>query len=181
LNDRIYNNGVDRLRSKERIERLEVDRVIDLCLGVGEINSVLDVGTGSGLFAEAFSKRNVKTVAGVDVSAEMIEAAKKYLPGAEFKQSGAEDLPFNNNSFDLLFMGLVFHEVDDYNRALTEAWRVAVKAVAILEWQYKVQEFGPPIDHRLTEEFIRKISEETGFKSLEVIYLKQLVLYILIK
>lgn len=176
MNDRVYNNGVDRLRSSERIERLEVDRVVDLCLGNTQINSVLDVGTGSGLFAEAFAKRSIK-IAGVDVNPDMIDAAKKHLSDAEFKLSAAKNLPFDDNSFDLVFMGVLLHEVDDYTKALEEAKRVSAKQVSVLEWKYAVEDFGPPIEHRLKEEFLKQLSDKIGFSKMEVVPLKNLVLY----
>lgn len=180
MNERVYNNGIDRLRSPERIERLEVERVVNLCLDHNQIKSVLDIGTGSGLFAEAFSKQQLK-VAGVDVNPEMIDAAKKYLPEAEFKISKAEKLPFEDNSFDLVFMGVLLHEVDDYTKALTEAKRVAVKQVSALEWKYATEDFGPPIEHRLSEEFLKQLSDKIGFSKMEVVPLKNLVLYNFIK
>jgi ubiquinone/menaquinone biosynthesis C-methylase UbiE len=180
MNDRVYNHGVERLRSDERIERLEVERVVEICLEDKSIKSVLDVGTGSGLFAEAFSKRNVK-ISGVDTNHEMLEAARKHLPETEFKEAPAEKLPFDNNSFDLVFLGLVFHEVNDYSGALKEAGRTAAREVAILEWYHKEEDFGPPINHRLSEEFIRKLAKENGFSQVEVVNLKNLVLYKLIK
>lgn len=180
MNERIYNSGIDRLRSSERIERLEVERVVNLCLDHNKIKSVLDVGTGSGLFAEAFSKQNLK-VAGVDLNPEMLETAKKYLPDADFKVAKAEDLPFDDNSFDLVFMGVLLHEVDDYTKALQEAKRVAVKQVSVLEWKYETQEFGPPIEHRLSEEFLKQLSDKVGFSKMEVVPLNNLVLYHFIK
>ncbi len=180
MNERVYNNGIERLRSQERIERLEVDRVVDLCLSQSKIISVLDVGTGSGLFAESFSKRNVK-VAGIDVNPEMLEAAKKYLPGSEFKLAPAESIPFENNSYDMIFMGVVFHEVDDYKKVLEETERVATRQVALLEWDYKTQEFGPPLEHRLKPEFVEQLSKDAGFTSFQIIHLSNLVLYLLKK
>ncbi len=180
MNERVYNNGIDRLRSQERIERLEVDRVVNLCLDHNQIKSVLDVGTGSGLFAEAFTKHNVKA-AGVDVNPEMIDTAKRFLPEAEFKISKAENLPFDDNSFDLVFMGVLLHEVDDYAKALEEAKRVAVKQVSALEWKYTTEEFGPPLEHRLSEKFLKQLSEKVGFSKMEVVPLKNLVLYNFIK
>jgi ubiquinone/menaquinone biosynthesis C-methylase UbiE len=180
LNERVYNNGIDRLRSAERTERMEIERVVDICLSNKKITSVLDVGTGSGLFAEAFHKRNIKA-AGVDLNPDMIEAAKKHLPDTMFKVAGAENLPFEDNSFDIVFFGVVFHEVDDYKIALTEATRVAYKEVYLLEWEYKEEEFGPPLNHRVSKKFIEDLASSVGFTSCSVIKLKNLVLYRLIK
>jgi ubiquinone/menaquinone biosynthesis C-methylase UbiE len=180
MNDRVYNNGVDRLRSPERVERLEVDRVVDLCLENNQIKSVLDVGTGSGLFAEAFANRNMK-IAGADLNPDMLEAAKKHLPDTEFKVAVAEDLPFEDNSFDLVFMGVLLHEVNDFTKALQEAKRVTVKQVSVLEWKYAVEDFGPPLEHRLKEEFLSQLSDKVGFSKFEVVPLKNLVLYHFVK
>ncbi|MGQ9820184.1 MAG: class I SAM-dependent methyltransferase [Candidatus Kapaibacteriales bacterium] len=57
-------------------------------------------------------------MAGVDLNLDMLEAAKKYLPGTEFKVAKAENLPFEDNSFDLVFIGVLLHEVDDYTKKL---------------------------------------------------------------
>ncbi|MDT3696352.1 MAG: class I SAM-dependent methyltransferase [Ignavibacterium sp.] len=180
MNNRVYNNGIERLRSPERIERLEVERVVELCLDHKKINSVLDIGTGSGLFAEGFYKLN-KKVTGIDINPEMLTAAKVHLPDVEFRIAHAEELPFDDNTFDLVFMGVIFHEVDDYIKALQESKRVAVRQVSILEYKYIVEESGPPIEHRLKEEFLKQLSEEAGFSQIQIIPLKNLVLYHFIK
>ena len=178
-NDRVYNRGVEMLRSSERTERLEVERVVKLCIDKS-IKTVLDIGTGSALFGESFYKQGIK-VSGIDTNPEMIKAAGQFVPEGTFKLAPAENIPYADNSFDLTFFGVVFHEVDDYSRALQEAFRVSVKGTSILEWDYRVENFGPPLDHRLKSEFIKKLSEETGYKSFEEINLKNLVLYKLIK
>lgn len=180
MNDRVYNNGIDRLRSPERVARLEVDRVVDLCLNDKAIKSVLDVGTGSGLFAEAFYNKNIK-VTGVDVNPDMIEAFKKILPDSDAQVSPAEELPFANLSFDMIFYGVVFHEVNNYKKVLEEANRIARSAAVLLEWSYKTEDFGPPLEHRLSEDFIKNMAKEAGFAKVEVTPLKSLVLYKLYK
>lgn len=180
MNDRVYNNGIERLRSPERIERLEVEKVVGLCLDHKKINSVLDIGTGSGVFAEGFYKHD-KKVTGLDINPEMIAAAKGYLPDVDFKIAHAEDLPFDDNTFDLIFMGVIFHEVDDYTKALQEAKRVAAQQVSILEFKYIVEESGPPIEHRLREEFLKQLSDKVGFSEMQIVPMKNLVLYHFIK
>jgi ubiquinone/menaquinone biosynthesis C-methylase UbiE len=180
MNERVFNQNIEKLRSEERRERLEISRVADLSLDHKRANSVLDVGTGSGLFAEEFSKRNI-SVAGIDPNPEMIEAAKSFVPAGDFHVAPAEKLPFNDESFDLVFFGLVLHEADDYLKSLKEASRVARSAAAVLEWEYKTQEFGPPLEHRLKKEFIEDLALKAGFKKVEIHILKNLVLYKLLK
>jgi len=180
MNERVYNRGIDPLRSPERVLRLEVQSVIDNCLTTKDIASVLDVGTGSGLFAEEFNKRGLK-VAAIDPSPEMVAATQNFLPGLDVRKASAEEVPFENNSFDLVFMGLVFHEVDNYSQAIKEAYRIANKEVSILEWEYLEQDFGPPLKHRLKSTFIRELAELAGFKTVEVVKLTNLILYKLYK
>ncbi len=180
MNDRVYNKGLDALRSPERLARLEIPRVVDLCMQNNDIASVLDIGTGSGVFAEAFGA-HVAKVAGIDTNPEMIAKATEFVPGADFRLASAGELPFENKSFDLVFMGAVFHEVNDYQVAMDEAFRVAFKEVALLEWTYKEEQVGPPLNHRLQESFIFEVAGKAGFSKYESIPLNQLVLYKLYK
>ncbi len=117
-------NQIERLRSPERLERLEVERVVDLTVEGTPLHSVLDIGTGTGVFAEAFAQHGL-AVTGIDVNPEMLDAARKFLPAVDFRQAAAEDLPFPDETFDLAFLGLVLHETDDLKKALQEAFRVS--------------------------------------------------------
>lgn len=179
-NERVYSHGLERLRSPERRARMEVEQVVRHCLQESNVKTLLDIGTGSALFAEAFHEAGI-AVAGVDINAEMIEAAKRYVPEGEFVVAPAEILPFADGSFDSTFFGVVFHEVSDYAKALHEAHRVSRCCTFILEWQHKQEEFGPPLEHRLTKEFIRDLSLSTGYRSFVEIPLGTLVLYRLLK
>jgi ubiquinone/menaquinone biosynthesis C-methylase UbiE len=176
MHERRYNAEIDRLRSPERVERLEVSRVIDLCLEGAQVQTVLDVGTGSGLFAEGFAKNGIN-VTGIDAKSEMIEVAKRYVPGAEFRQATAESIPFANESFDLVFLGVVLHEADDVEQALRECQRCAKHSVCVLEWAYREEEFGPPIAHRLKPENVEALARKLGFQSMRTITLKKLLLF----
>ena len=51
--------------------------------GRGQVTSILDVGTGSGLFAEVFFKRGLE-VSGVDANPEMLIAARQFVPKGIF-------------------------------------------------------------------------------------------------
>ncbi|NLO18622.1 MAG: class I SAM-dependent methyltransferase [Ignavibacteria bacterium] len=176
MNERVYGGAAHRLRREERLGRLEIEKVVELCTEKREINSLLDVGTGTGLFAEAFNNNEI-AVSGVDLNAEFIELAKQYLPQSNLQIAYAEQLPFKDNSFDAAFFGLAFHEVDDFEKAMEEAYRVASKYAFILEWQYKEQEIGPPFSHRLKPDFISELAKKAGFSKIQEQKLTHLVLY----
>ncbi len=166
------------MRAPERVALLEVDRVTDLCLAGLDAHNSLDVGTGSGIFAESFSKRGL-AVAGIDRNPEMVTAARQYVPNGDFREGVAEGIPFPDTSFDLVFMGLVLHETDDALGALKEAHRVASKRVAVLEWPYIEGEKGPPLAHRLKPETITEMAQQAQFEQVERVPLQNLVLYLL--
>ncbi len=176
MNEKQFDGAIERLRSPERVARLEVGRVVDLCLEGEQLDSVLDVGVGSGLFAEAFSRRGLK-VAGVDINPQMVLAAREFVPQGDFHEATAEKLPFPYDSFDLVFMGLLLHESDEPLTVLQEARRVARKRVCILEWPYRDEEVGPPLAHRLSPAQIAELARQTGFISIESESLKHLALY----
>ena len=178
MHEKRFEGDIARLRSPERVERLEVGRIIDLCLDKGQFEDVLDVGTGTGLFAEAFAERNLK-VSGVDVNPEMLSMARKFVPDGDFHAGTVEKLPFLDGSFDLVFLGLVLHESDDLLKTLKEALRVARQKVCILEWPYRDQSFGPPLIHRLNPGGLAGLFKEAGFQKWKMMDLANTVLYCL--
>ncbi len=176
MHERRFQAELERLRSPERIERLEVQRVVGLCLEGVHVRSVLDVGTGSGIFAEGFAEKVVRVV-GIDANPEMVKVSKGLVPKASFQGATAESIPFADKSFDLVFLGLVLHEADDAQKALSESKRCAKRSVVVLEWPYKEQEVGPPLEHRLKSDDVVAMAKKAGFKSITMIPLKDLLLY----
>jgi ubiquinone/menaquinone biosynthesis C-methylase UbiE len=176
MNERVFSRDAARLRDKTRTELLELDRVVSLSVENMKVSSVLDVGTGTALFAEAFAKKAIG-VAGIDIKDDMVNEAKRLLPKGEFKVGSAENIPYENGSFDLVFLGHVLHETDDTVKALSEAHRVARKRIVALEWPYVEGKMGPPLAHRLKPEQVMDSATSAGLRKVEVILLKQMVLY----
>lgn len=176
MHEKRFKDDIARLRSSNRLERLEVPRVVDLCLEEATFRTVLDVGTGSGVFAEAFAGRGLQ-VSGVDANPDMLEAARFYTPNGDFKEGVAENLPDPDRSFDLVFLGLVLHETDDPLKALGEARRTACRRVCVLEWPYLEEEFGPPLADRMDPETLTGLAHKAGLEKVETLHLSKLVLY----
>jgi ubiquinone/menaquinone biosynthesis C-methylase UbiE len=173
---RRFHGAPEMLRSPGRVELLEVPRVVSLCLAGIAARTVLDVGTGTGIFAEAFSVQGLE-VTGIDANPAMIEVARRLVPNGQFRHAPAEVVPYPDGAFDLVFMGLVLHETDDPLQALKEARRVARKRGAVLEWPYQETEHGPPPAHRLQPEKIAEMAQTAGFMQVETLLLAHLVLY----
>jgi ubiquinone/menaquinone biosynthesis C-methylase UbiE len=178
MHERRYSSGIENLRSPERVKILEVERVAGLALAGIKATNMLDVGTGSGIFAEAFSKRGL-SVYGIDPNPEMLKAAQNFVPQGTFRQGIVEKIPFEDKAFDIVFLGTVLHESDDLAKALSECGRCARQRVAILEWPYKQEESGPPLEHRLRISDVIEESDEAGFVDAETLQLQHMVLFLL--
>jgi ubiquinone/menaquinone biosynthesis C-methylase UbiE len=176
--DRRFSGGADRLRSVERIALMEVPRVVELSREGAAVSELLDVGTGTGLFAEAFAALGV-AVTGIDVNAELLMAAVRLVPSGRFLEASAERLPFADRAFDLVFLGLALHETDDPLAALKEARRVMRYRTAVLEWPYRGGPPGPPLEHRMKEETILGQASEAGFSKTRIVRMQSLDLYLL--
>lgn len=89
---------------------------------------VLEIGLGQGADAEQIVKRGGR-FSGVDLTDEAVERTRVRfdLKGIEFEtitQASALDLPFADNSFDIVFSHGVLHHIPDIGAAQGEIARV---------------------------------------------------------
>lgn len=91
-----------------------------------KVNKVLIVGCGTGGLAEAIHELGAKKIYGLDPDVVAIEIANRYSvsQNINFILGVAEDLPFENDSFDLVLMISVLEHVRDVNKSLSEIYRV---------------------------------------------------------
>lgn len=174
--DKLYKGDISHLRNPQRLKIVEVERVVELSLEKIFVTKVLDIGCGTGLFAESFFLRNLEVTA-IDINQSMIENAKKHIPFVNFMSIPAEKLPFEDKSFDLVFIGLMLHESNDPAAVLREALRVASIRVAILEWKYEDESIGPPLSQRIKPDFIKKMARE---KNREVVVTSKNLTYLIL-
>lgn len=85
--------------------------------------AVVDVGCGTGRAAAELSQRGMRVV-GVDLSEQMLAAARDRWPGNDFRCADATALPLQDFSMDGYRADKVFHELAEPAAALTEARRV---------------------------------------------------------
>lgn len=98
-------------------------------LHIPRSNKILDIGTGFGTMAIILALQSYKVLTGEPEGhnwSNWREAAKKV--GVEknisFEFFRAEELPFDNDSFDALFCYTSFHHIDDKYSAMREFRRV---------------------------------------------------------
>jgi ubiquinone/menaquinone biosynthesis C-methylase UbiE len=171
-----FHGKANRLRSPERIRLLEVDRVVALTTEGLKASRLIDIGTGTGIFAQAFAAIGLSVI-GIDANPALLTLARETVPGVRFDEAPAEAIPFEERAFDIAFLGHVLHETDDPVKALMEAHRVSTTLVAVLEWPYVQEEQGPPLAHRLEPAIIVEMAKRVGFKGVERLKLRHMDLY----
>jgi len=107
------------------------DLVVDL-LEIKNSHRILDLGCGTGILsakiAEELSADAGGLSMGIDAAGKMVEGAreKRGSNTCKFEVAAAEDLPFDNESFDSVVSTMFFHHIqlDLKEKALFEAFRV---------------------------------------------------------
>ena len=145
------------------------------------INTILDLGCGTGRFSEALAVRFDAEVIGVDPSKKMLEQArgKRRDRRIRYEIGRGESIPLPANSVDLIFMSMIFHHFDNPRLAARECRRVLRnRATGFLRAgtrerisSYPYVDFFPesrPILEEClpTNTFVREVFEAAGFRTI---------------
>ena len=86
----------------------------------------LDLGCGTGeLMSQVLSEDNTRQIIGLDLSEEMLKIAKQKIgKQAQFILGDSESLPFQDNSFDLVYCNDSFHHYPHPQTVIAEVYRV---------------------------------------------------------
>jgi len=112
------------------MDKLTESMILDL-LDPQPGERVLDIGCGTGNHLLFFNKLGLD-LNGVDASSLMIKKARERLGNrCSLKKVKAEDLPFDDNEFDLTVLINTLEFLDDPLQALREAGRVTKRKVFV--------------------------------------------------
>jgi len=116
---------------KGRAMDIFVEKLLSSLLDLQPGERGLDIGCGAGNHLLLLNKLDLD-INGVDASPYMISLAKERLGDrCSLKTGMAEDLPYDDNEFDLAILINTLEFLDNPSQALREAGRVAKKKVFI--------------------------------------------------
>ena len=131
-----------------------------------EAKNILDVGCGTGGNLTLFNG----FVVGLDISSQALELAQKRKPDAVLCRGEAENLPFKDESFDLvLALDLLEHLPDDI-KGLSEMYRVLKKGgnalITVPAYRFLWSEHDEALHHfrRYSKGELKGKMEKVGFK-----------------
>lgn len=123
---------------------------------------VLEIGFGPGYDALKFMQAGA-VYSGIDITLENVDRTRKhlgffgYMP--DVQQADAENLPFPDASFDVVYSNGVLHHVPDMKKAFAETRRVLKpggELIVLLYNRFSVFYAGAVLHHILTGNFQRE-------------------------
>lgn len=116
-------NKKSRIDKASKAEKAIVDH-----LGSFKNSTILDIGSSSGIIADYFANK-AKKIIGLDIDSKAIEFAKnnnKYK-NVIFQYGDAMNMPFAQNTFDIVLCMHVYEHVPDSQKLFDEIYRVLKK------------------------------------------------------
>ncbi len=120
---------------KNPIQRMLLDNffrnLVEL-IKTKKVDSILDVGCGEGFTLNRLREQKIgKKLEGIEYLKTAIELGKKMYPDIKIKQGNIYNLPYADNSFDLVLCTEVLEHLEDPEKGLKELVRVAKKYLII--------------------------------------------------
>jgi len=151
----MYETGNSYTRYWQNKRRIIVEKFVEELIEHGKANSLLDVGCAEGLYTRFLAHRREHSI-GLDISRPKLISAKSYSCSkkVQFILASAENLPFRDNSFDIILCIDVLRYVKNLLKAINELYRVSRKYI-IIQSATSLRNFG-----RITPRDYSSIKEE---------------------
>lgn len=121
--------------TKNPIERYFLDNFNNTLISIIQqlpAYSVLDVGCGEGFTLQRLTNQKIgKKLEGVDFVQEALDLGKKIHPHLKLIKGDLYELPYENDSFDLLLCTEVLEHLEYPQKALQELIRVSKKYILL--------------------------------------------------
>lgn len=167
------------MRSDRKLYGMMYERIPKVIQG----KDVLEIATGPGLLAKNVAYAANKMIA-TDYSDGMIKQAKKgeYPKNLIFEIADAENLPYKDNSFDVVIIANALHILPDPEKALKEIDRVLKDGGMLIApnfvdhkktglWTKILNIAGVKFEHQWSSEEYKTFLEQNGW---QVVYMEEM-------
>lgn len=129
-----------------------------------KIENILDIGTGSGDFINTLKETFADAkITAVDPDKDSLATARTRFPDIGFSEMVAENLQFNDNSFDLVSISMALHHLNKIRKGLTEMKRVVKPGGWIIINELISDNLNPAQEvHKMYHHFKSRIDRMTG-------------------
>jgi len=166
-------NKISKLENPIRLLELNPEETLK-SVGFEEGMVLCDIGAGTGIFSVPAARISKNIIYALELSEEMIEIIenkkeKFVLSNLETKKVDSDILPLNDETCDFALLVTVFHEINQKEKMLKEIHRILKYngKFIMIEFHKKETSMGPPMEYRISSEFVKEICESNGFKELE--------------
>jgi ubiquinone/menaquinone biosynthesis C-methylase UbiE len=145
---------------------------------------LLDQGCGGGRYTVAWKLLGTKECIGLDFSDIGLEDARARIeiaeiPNVKFVKGSVLDMPFNDNSFDIVFSNGVLHHTDNWKKGVKEQLRVLKPGG--FGWLYLIEQPGGlfwdkveilrAIMKNVDKDFARKVLKSLNIPTNKIFYM----------
>lgn len=141
-------------------------------LNIEDGSNVLDICTGTGDLAFFINKINPNlNITGIDFSEKMLEIArnkqKDYQNNMKFFLADGRELPFEDDTFDIVTIGFGLRNIENYERVISEIHRVLKPKGQILNLDFSCDKsFANSVFDLLTSILTSFTSKKNSFRYL---------------
>jgi len=114
---------ISHLTSRGDQSRRFLDPRVHAALGDVTGKKILDIGCGEGRFSRQLAERGAEAT-GLEPAPKLLAKAQELGGGPTFIHGNAETLPFPDNTFDFAIFYLVLIDIEPFEPAVEEAFRV---------------------------------------------------------
>ncbi|MCB9809160.1 class I SAM-dependent methyltransferase [Candidatus Nomurabacteria bacterium] len=120
-----YDNGITQDFSIHQRDKNQINRELMYTLIGNDLKNkkILDLGCGDGIDTEYYQTQGAHAI-GIDASTGLIDIAQAHYPEIEFTVGFAEELPYEDNSFDMVLSKYAIQTSADMQPIFDEVNRV---------------------------------------------------------
>lgn len=149
VND-VMSFGTHKIAKFLSVKNLEIkphDNVIDLCCGTGDIAGMIK------------KIQPDACVTGIDFSERMLEIAKDKNQGIRYLQGDVTNLPYEDNSFDIVTIGFGLRNIQNAEKAVEEVYRILKPNGSFLHLDFGKKNIVSKIFDKITPFMIKNFTE----------------------